>query len=289
MILVNWLAHVLLRWPAMRRYGTAGGPFSKVHEKFTFGDDVQVDWSALAGAAADDPRARERGRRSFVLRALDEQRSLLAFSELLKELCEAGAPIDVIGTLSRVVRDEARHVDLCGRVVDTLGGWPADAPEPTWVRSDPRTPIERRILRTVLGSLCIGETISVAMIGGVRKHATDPQVQSILTTMLADESVHSRFGWWWLAQFPLRDEDRAWANGWLPRVFAGIEKTARPSAAQLTAAAGRPYEYGPFGAMSPTERDAAFLAAIEDHILPGLDRAGLDGTKAWNARKEAAR
>src|SRR5262245_39917193 len=145
------------------------GPFSKAHADHTEVD--AFDWAAL-GSDVVDTNLRERGRRSFVLRALDEQRSLVAFTELLSELCEAGAPIDVIGSLSRVVRDEALHVDLCDRVVKSLGGWDEKAPEPNWVRSDKRAPLNKRILGTVLGSLCAGETVSVHMIKGVRANAS---------------------------------------------------------------------------------------------------------------------
>lgn len=264
------------------RYGAAGGAFGKAHARFTMEEEA-FDWDALR-RAPHDRRERERGRKSFVMRALDEQRSLLAFSELLSALCEAGAPIDVIGSLTRVVRDEARHVDLCGRVVDALGGWPDDAPEPAWVRTDPRQPLSRRILTSVIGSLCIGETLSVAMIAGCRKHASDPVVHEVLTRMLADESFHSRFGWWWLELEAPRftDDDHRFVERWLPKVFGAIEKHARPSAAAL--ADTRPYPYGAFGALSHAEREVAFVSTVTETILPGLARAGIDGEAAWNAR-----
>lgn len=261
--------------PHAPRYEPLGsGPFAKAHLDFTETD--QFDWEALA-RTDHDPRERERGRRSFVLRALDEQRSLLAFSELLGELCEAGAPIDVIGSLSRVVRDEARHVDLCDRVVKALGGWDDAAPEPRWVRSNKKQPLKRRILQTVIGSLCIGETLSVAMIAGVRGHTADPVVHDVMTRLLADESFHSRFGWWWLQEMPLSDDDRVYAQGYLERVLPSVASGARPSAAALA----KPHRYSPFGSLSPAERDAAFVETMEKKILPGFDAAGLGASEIW--------
>lgn len=62
------------------------------------------------------------GRGSWALRALDEVRSLHAFSELLTELSSVRAPFDVMGVAVRIVRDEARHVELCRRMVRALGG-----------------------------------------------------------------------------------------------------------------------------------------------------------------------
>ena len=262
-----------------------GGRFEKPHARFTHAD-ASVDWSALAGDGID-PRERERGRRSFVLRTLDEQRSLLAFSELLAELCEAGAGIDVIGSLTRVVRDEAAHVELCGRVVLALGGWPAAAPAPSWVRSDRRLPLRQRILRSVIGSLCIGETISVAMIAGVRQHAESPVAHEVLTRMLADESFHSRFGWWWLEEHRLTDGEHAWLERWLPRVLAAVERTARPSPEQLAGETERPHVHSPYGSMSFAEREDAFLRAIDETILPSFERQGIDARAAWQRRHAA--
>jgi hypothetical protein len=271
-----------MRSTELSAYAHLGGPFAKIHAESIA--DGEWDTSAL-DVDAYTPRELDRGRRSFVLRALDEQRSLVAFSELLSELAESGAPIDVIGSLTRVVADEARHVDLCGRIVERLGGWPIDAPEPTWVRSDRRLPLRARILKTIVGSLCIGETISVAMLAGVREDASDPFVQRVLTRMLSDESFHSRFGWWWLeAHAPTLDvEEREMLDRWLPRALGALETMARPPAS--TAAR---YVASPFGSMSPLDRAIAVERVIERKILPGLEKAGHDARGAWERRATAA-
>ena len=261
-----------MRTSAPRHEPLGSGPFTKTNAAFT-GVDA-FDWDAL-GASVTSREVRERGRRSFVLRALDEQRSLRAFSELLGELCQVGAPIDVIGTLTQVVRDEALHVDLCDRVVKKLGGWDTEAPEPQWVKSDPRLPLPRRILATVLGSLCVGETVSVHMIKAVRENATDPVAHAVLTQILADESFHSRFGWWWLEAMPLADADRAWAQRYLERLLPGLAKQLAPMRARKVHVAS------PFGSASGEAREAAFRAAIHRTILPGFDRAGLDASGLW--------
>jgi hypothetical protein len=248
------------------------GPFAKTHAAFTEVD--AFDWEALE-KAPHDPRERERGRRSFILRALDEQRSLAAFTELLSELVEVGAPIDVIGSLARVIRDEALHVDLCDRVVKALGGWDTNAPEPQWVRSDKRLPLQRRVLTTVLGSLCVGETISVHMIAGVRRGASDPVVQAVLTRLLADESFHSRFGWWWLETMPMSDDDRAFARRYVEKLLPSIARSMAPLTAKKDVAAS------PFGSLGGDARAEAFAHAMEKTILPGFDAAGLGATETW--------
>jgi len=263
------------------RYEPLGaGPFAKTHAKFTGIDEVE--WSAL-GEGIDDAKERERGRRSFILRALDEQRSLLAFSELLTELCLSGAPIDVIGSMTRVVRDEAHHVDLCDRVVKQLGGWGTKSPKPNWVRTNKKLSLQRRTLQMVLGSLCIGETLSVAMIAGVRKHTSDPVTHDVMTRLLADESFHSRFGWWWLESMPLTDEDHEFARTYLAKLLPSVAASLRPSAEALA----KPHSYSPFGSMSAAERERAFTETMETKVLPGFDAAGLDASAIW-AELEAA-
>ncbi|MEZ4340028.1 MAG: ferritin-like domain-containing protein [Sandaracinaceae bacterium] len=265
--------------PAPRHEPLGEGPFHKAHLGFTEVD--AFDWDVL-GEGVTDARMREVGRRSFILRALDEQRSLLAFTELLGELCQAGAPIDVIGALTRVVRDEAMHVDLCDRVVKALGGWEAKVPEPRWVRSDPRQPLQRRILVTVLGSLCVGETISVHMIKAVRENASDPVTHAVLTRLLKDESFHSRFGWWWLEAMPLGDDDRAFAQRYLARLLPSLSAELRPKPTK------KPFAPNPFGNASGEARTAAFAEALHGTILPGFDRAGLDASAIWASMRDAA-
>ena len=264
------------------RYEPLGkGPFAKTHAKFTRVGDF--DWGAL-GAGIEDRRERERGRRSFILRALDEQRSLLAFSELLTELCLSGAPIDVIGSMTRVVRDEAHHVDLCDRVVKQLGGWGETSPKPNWVRTNKKLSLKRRTLQMVLGSLCIGETLSVAMIAGVRKHTSDPVTHEVMTRLLADESFHGRFGWWWLESMPLTDEDHVFARSYLERLLPQVASSLRPSAEQLA----KEHRYSPFGSMAPAERLRAFDETMTTKILPGFDAAGLEASAIWARLREAA-
>jgi len=157
------------------------------------------------------------------------------------------------------------------------------------VRSDPRRPLRERILRTVVGSLCVGETISVAMLASVRAHATDDTTQHVLTRMLADESFHSRFGWWWLENFgaEITAGEHQMLERWLPKVLGSVEQMMLPQSAAsgaTTAATPAVYVHSPFGSASPEERSAALSRALHETILPGLERAGIAATRAWDAR-----
>lgn len=249
----------------------ARGPFAEVHREFAELDDLDF------APPECEPAARELGRRAYQARALDEQRSLVAFTELLGELCEMGAPIDCVGSLARVVRDEAVHVDLCDRMVKRLGGWDERPPEPAWVRSPKKWPVRTRVLGTILGSLCVGETLSVAIFRGCRDGASDPTAHAMLTRMLADESFHARFGFWWLESMPLREEELPFATGCVRSVFRSIVRDFLPK----QAGDGGPYVASPFGSMSPEDRRAAVLSALDRIVVPGFEKAGIPAADLW--------
>ncbi len=93
----------------------------------------------------------------------------------------------------------------------------------------------------------------------------------------------------WLEQFAptLDDGDRRWLDGWLPRALAAIDRAARPSAQALAQDRGARPD-GPFGCMSPRERDEAFQRVLERVIAPSLEAAGFDSRVACRARPAVA-
>lgn len=266
--------------------GHAGGAFRPFYNAFAHDLDVDgLDDPVRTDGL--DPQLVERARRSWVLRTLDEYRSLTAFSELLGELAEMRAEVDIIGCAARVVRDEARHVDLCRQVVEGLGGFRGDEPAPTYVNSEKRLPVRARVLRTMAYSMCIGECISVAMIRGVREGATDTRARATLTVMLADESFHGRFGWWFLEHERARmtpAEVELIERG-LPSVFAAVEQGAIGNVSGH-ASARRVFRPTPFGSMSPDARREAFERCIGDVVIPGFERLGFGARAAWRLRSE---
>ena len=258
--------------PPAELYRLAGGPFAREHDRLL---EEAIDFTALSsGELSADTRAA--GLRSWTGRFLDEYRSLLGFSELVSDLAEARAPLDVTATALRIVRDELRHVELCRSMIHALGGWPDAAPEPTWVRSDRTRPARRRVLETIVGSCCVGETLSVAFIAGARENATHPVARVVLDQLLRDEAIHSRFGWWWLElESPtLSDDERRFLRGFVPRTLAYAAKTMRPRPARLGRNAS--FRRGPLGSLSPEERESIFQRALAENVLPGFARLGID-------------
>jgi hypothetical protein len=139
-------------------------------------------------------------RESWELRTLDEYRSQVGFTEFLLELTELGCAFDTLTAAVRVVRDEARHVELCRRLVNALGGSDVIPGEPSWVRSDQTESLRVRVLQTLTGSLCIGETLSTALLAATRDVTVDALTKEVVTALTRDESFHSQLGWTLLEQ-----------------------------------------------------------------------------------------
>lgn len=157
-----------------------------------------ADFSAFKPARYDAATIRW-GLRAWQARTLDEYRSQVAFTELLLELSELGCSFDILTAGVRLVRDEARHVEVCRRLTLALGGDGIIPGRPSFVRSDPRRPHFERVMRSVMGSLCLGETLSAALLAATLKVTSDPLVRAVLTVLTSDESFHGQLGWKLLA------------------------------------------------------------------------------------------
>lgn len=163
--------------------------------------DVKLEAFEAFDRSAYDEETLEWARGSWELRTLDEYRSQVGFTEFLFELTQLGCAFDTLTAGVRVVRDEARHVELCRRLVKALGGTDFIPGEPTWVRSDQSESLRVRVVETLTGSLCIGETLSTALLAATRDVTVDPLAKGVVTALTRDESFHSQFGWTVLAQF----------------------------------------------------------------------------------------
>ena len=105
------------------------GKLDGFHRKFVDQDRNVIPWDSFDISAYDN-RVVELGRRAWLMRTMDEYRSMLGFAELQYIATELHAPLDVISCAGRVVRDEIRHVEMCGRMLELLGGRKDDTREP---------------------------------------------------------------------------------------------------------------------------------------------------------------
>lgn len=203
-------------------------------------------------------------------RALDEYRSLIGLAQYLDELGSLGVAFDAVATAVRVVRDEARHVELCRRMVRALGGSDRIPGTPTYVRSNARRPLLERVLTTTVGSLCVGETLSVALLAATRDVTAEPLCRAVLTTLTADESVHSQLGWSLLPLLWPR-APRALRRRLLESVEDSLAYAAKV-ALEDGGAADSPRN--PFGDLHPIERREVFRRSVERDVRRRFAKLG---------------
>jgi len=146
----------------------------------------------LDGVHPDDI---EVGRLVWAGRIVDEYRSVVVFTELLKLLAECEAPFAALCTVQRLIGDELRHARACAQVVEWLGGFDglsvdlADLALPA--RDDSK---EGRALEIVVRELVVAETESLVMLRACRDATEQPAIRRVLEMLLRDEVRHAAAG-----------------------------------------------------------------------------------------------
>ena len=174
-----------------------GGPAEKYFRRLRPGVE-DLPWGTLRPADYP-PRLVDRARVSWTEAAYNEYSTAAAFSELLRLLLEARAPVDLIGMASDFVADEVLHIELTSRLAMELGGGAPyridfEALVPP-LRGE--TPLERAN-EAVVRLCCVGEAYSVPMLAGCRRSAAHPLTRAVLERIVVDEAPHGRFGWLYL-------------------------------------------------------------------------------------------
>jgi hypothetical protein len=250
-------------------------PLGAWHRRFF---DEQLSGAVQAPAfAAFDRSAFDDGELGWGLsawrgRTLDEYRSQVAFTTLLSELTQDGAPWGVLSAAVRLVRDESRHVELCRRLVGALGGDDLIPGTPAFVGSDVTAPLHVRLFDTIAGSLCLGETLSAALLSATLKVTKEPLSRGVLEVLTRDEVFHSSLGWALLpeawARLSTRERPR---RRRLLSDMLGWTKAA--VFAHCTDDADEPRS--PFGHLKTHERSAVYQRAVERQVVPKFAAAGV--------------
>lgn len=138
---------------------------------------------------------RETAMFAWAFRVVDEHRSAVRFTEVLRCLLEIDAPFPALAAVQRLIGDELRHARLCARYAAAFGpieklrielddlGWPG-----------PERPPAERALEIVARELVVGEGESLACLKAYRRAATDPAAVGLLDVLLTDEARHFATG-----------------------------------------------------------------------------------------------
>jgi hypothetical protein len=246
-------------------------------------DAEQLPWDTLR--VSDYPPALvARARASFTEAAWTEYCSAVAFAHVQRTLLEAGAPIDLIGAAGEFVADEMLHVELNARLAMALGGaapvrvdLEATQPAPT-----PGLTALQRASDAVVRTCCVGEALSVPLIGGTRAVARHPLVGAALERILHDEGPHAALGGWYLewVEPRLDDAERARLAGValeaLDAIAAEWRQLSQPSRDGVTTGEGwRVADVNALGWMEAGEYRDVARRAVRERVVEPLARRGI--------------
>ncbi|MEZ4445297.1 MAG: ferritin-like domain-containing protein [Polyangiaceae bacterium] len=229
-----------------------------------------------------DVRATWRGR------MINEHASSAVFAGLARQLGRAGLGDDLVRQCEIFAAEERRHGVLCGAVVEAAGGEaraPALPPE-AFPDHDEVAPLEG-VLRNVISVCCLSETAAVALIGAERLRMEEGPLRELMTSIYADEVGHSRFGWQLAARLvpTLDHEAKARLSAYLAVAFAHLEAH---ELAHLPEAYDPPAEGHALGLCRGSDARRLLYDAIDEVMIPGLSRLGLEAGRAFRLRHRAA-
>jgi hypothetical protein len=230
---------------------------------------LPIDDPSIAALSRDE---REIATLVWAGRAEAELRAAGSFAYLADVLPAAGAAPALTALARRAITDERRHAELCWRVASAYAGRELAPPRhlPVSVPRHGRASVELRRVLHVVGMSCLNETTGSAFLELCRAGATGALARGALHELLTDEIDHARLGWAFVASPAVSGAARAELAAWLPELIA----------ANLVAWRRRPrYPITPalvaHGCPAWDAVDAAVVAAIDELLLPGFARAGV--------------
>ena len=234
--------------------------------------------------AAYDPASVAEACSRWKKRMVDEYGSTTVFSALVAQLVEANASLDASAVTLKMAQDELRHAEVCGQVVLALGG-SHHARRETKVQPiavHARCEPEERALRNVLVT-CLSEMYSVTFFVASLDRMTDPYLRAITRELLADEILHGRFDFLYLQGcedwLKTRPDVRASVSTYLRHVFAVCEREfVRQERGRVGA------DDDALGLVTSDLAREVFVETMQNAVAPGLERFGLDATRAWRTR-----
>lgn len=226
--------------------------------------------AAMPAALPDLPDLRDSAIGTWSQRMINEWSSSRVFAALAAQLDAAGLAGG--DTCRGFADEERRHGELCGAVVERLGGEARFVlPEAPPLPAHADTTLRVAALRNLLSVGCMSETVAVALIAAERLEMADGPLRDLLTRIWADEIGHARFGWTTLErELPkLIDAEREAFLAYLP---VALEHLVQHELAHLPLASRPPAEGAALGLCSGEKARALFFSTVETVIRPGLRR-----------------
>lgn len=264
---------------------TADTPLRTVHDQIVRrllerGSDAPERTPDDVMVGSYHPDAVAMARENWEHRTFHEHRSAAVFSNLLPQLMEAEAPMEIKTAVLRSSLDELRHAQLSAEVVEFLGGDPViegDLTPEVPARHDGVPPLERA-LRNTLFVGCFSETFAVGMLTEERDLCREPYIKRVIQQLLSDETLHARVGWAYLRHVrPTLDADAvARTRAYLPGALRHFEECLHEMTEIGFVHADVRDDARSLGFSDPQTAREIFEMTITDVITPQLVDLGLD-------------
>jgi hypothetical protein len=233
------------------------------------------------------PETIERARAMWSYRMETEHRSASVFAALCNQLMEAGASVDMEGAVLRMALDELRHAEVCAEVVSALGGTPErEITQPTapLAKHTGASRQEAALWNMVYGS-CMSETVNCARFTHAIDTTKDPFIRDVVRQLLSDEAKHAQLGFHYLESvkewFDSTEGAKTRLSKYLCFAFAVLERDMSGRDMQERKLDADEIA---IGIPDAREQREIFYTTIEGAIVPGLERFGLDASRAWKER-----
>jgi hypothetical protein len=232
---------------------------------------------ALPDADASIDRLDEAERRFaanyWLRRAAGELASTRGFRWIADACTGLDADPQLIALAERAVRDEDRHGEICRRVATRYHGGEVTPVVPPPNEREPLVPgdPELGVALYIVESCCLSEAIGAVTIEAALRDTTAPLARAALRELLADEVVHARIGWAYVAAPQLGGRYRDAIGERLPDLLRSMFDYWLLLVGEPTPAAARAH-----GCLPLEGLEDWIGVAFEDIALPGFAHLGID-------------
>jgi hypothetical protein len=209
-------------------------------------------------------------------RATNELTTSTVFANLARDLVAFQAPLEIVRQAAAAVADEVRHAEICMHVAraysqDCAPPEPSRVVEPARFNGDPGL---GTLIFAVMQS-CINEGVATVYLQRCLDEAEHPLARAAVRDILEDEIQHARFGWSLLATPRVRPAWRVDLAEALPTLLALVADAwiAQSEEEPLPVPRGH-------GAIAPADLASAVKEALDELVVPGFARAGIDVSRA---------
>jgi hypothetical protein len=148
-----------------------------------------------------------------------ERRGVIQAARIAAELTALGAPPSILTLAAHLVRDKARHLQVCNTVLEGLacaGEHPARAVELAIGLPRPSVVTETSLARTLVSEFALGKPLVATAFATARAVVREPLMAWAYTELLHDETRHATFGAkaaaWVVRHWSSRQREVLWAT-----------------------------------------------------------------------------